>query len=97
VLPFQGTYRIAAIVAAVHVVGAALTAWYVSVAERTDGQAVMLWVYWMIIDLPVSFLSYELLNVQPVIVHLVIGSLWWFVLAVVLTRLIRSMRGIRTP
>ena len=88
-MPFRGAYRIAAIVAAVHIVGAALTAWYVSAVEQTSGQAGMIWAFWTIIDLPVSFLSYELLDVQPVIVHVVIGSLWWFVLAVVLTRLVR--------
>ena len=95
-IPFQGAYRVAAIVAALHVVGAVLTAWYVSVASHTDGQAVLVWVYWMVIDFPVSFLSYQLLDVQPVIVHAIFGSFWWFVLAAVLTRLIRLMRGRNT-
>lgn len=94
--PFQGAYRTATIIAIAHVIGAALTGWYVSVAEQTSGQAPMIWAIWMIIDLPVSFLSYELLDLQPVVVHTVIGSLWWFFLALVVTRISQSMRRKRT-
>ena len=91
-IPFKGAYRIAALVAAVHVVGVALTAWYVSVAEQTSGQAGLVWAYWIIIDFPVSFLGYTLLNGHFLLVPLVIGTIWWFFLAVVVTRIVQSIR-----
>ena len=45
-VPFKGAYRAAAIVAVLHVIGCALTAWYVSAAEQTSGQAVLVWAIW---------------------------------------------------
>jgi hypothetical protein len=39
-------------VALLHLLGVIATAWYV--AQSTDGQAPMVWVYWAFIDLPWS-------------------------------------------
>jgi hypothetical protein len=44
-------------VAVVHLLGVTATAWYV--AQSTDGQAPMVWVYWAVIDFPWS-LAYVL-------------------------------------
>jgi hypothetical protein len=91
--PFEGTYKIAGIVAAVHLVGVVLTAWYVSVASQTSGQAVLVWVYWGFIDFPISFLAYSLLNGQFFLAHALIGTLWWFFLVAVIVRIIQALRG----
>jgi hypothetical protein len=92
VTPFKGAYRIAAFVAAIHLVCVALTAWYVSAEEQTSGQAVLVWAIWLLIDFPVSFLGYFLFEGQFFLVHAVIGSLWWFFLAVVVTRIVQAIR-----
>lgn len=92
-VPFKGAYRIAAIVAAIHFVLVALTAWYVSAAEQTSGQAVLVWAIWLLIDFPVSFLAYFLLEDRYFLAHAVIGSLWWFFLITVVTRMVQAIRG----
>jgi|HubBroStandDraft_1064217.scaffolds.fasta_scaffold1126486_1 hypothetical protein len=91
-MPFKGAYRTATIVAAIHLVGVVLTAWYVSVAEQTSGQAVLVWALWLIIDLPVSFLGYWLFEGQFFFVHAVVGTLWWFFLITVITRILQALR-----
>jgi hypothetical protein len=92
-IPFKGAYRPAAIVAVIHLLCVALTAWYVSVAEQTSGQAVLVWAFWLFVDFPVSFLGYFLLDGQFFLVHAVIGSLWWFFLITVATRIVQAVRG----
>ena len=96
-LPFRQAYRVASIVAGTHVVGAVLTAWYVSVAEQHSGQAVMVWAFWALIDIPVSLIGYELLDGHVAMLHIFVGSLWWFFLAAVLTRLIQAAPMKRPP
>jgi hypothetical protein len=77
-------------VALVHLLGTLLTSWYVSVASETDGQAVLVWAIWAIIDLPVSALAYQLSGFSPLVVHGVIGSTWWYFLALVVRRLLKN-------
>jgi hypothetical protein len=92
-IPFRGAYRIATIVAALHLLGVALTAWYVSTAEQSSGQAVMVWAFWSIIDLPVSLLGYFLFDGQYFLVHAVVGTLWWFFVITVITRIVQAWSG----
>jgi hypothetical protein len=92
-MPFKGAYRPAIVVAIFHLLGVILTAWYVSTAEQTSGQAVLVWALWGIVDLPVSFLGYFLLDGQFFLVHGVIGTLWWFFLITVITRIVQALRG----
>lgn len=93
--PFEGSYRIATIAAAVHLVCVVLTAWYVSVLEQHSGQAVLLWVYWTFIDFPVSLLGYFLTDNRFFLTHALIGTLWWFFLIAVIARIIQALRGRR--
>ena len=95
-LPFRQAYRVASIVAGTHLVGAVLTAWYVSVAEQHSGQAVMVWAFWALIDIPISLVGYELLDGHVAMLHIFVGSLWWFFLAAVLTRLVQTARTNRS-
>jgi hypothetical protein len=90
--PFKGAYRIAAVAAGIHLACVALTAWYVSALSQTSGQAVLLWVYWLLIDFPVSLLGYFLFDGQFFLVHAVIGSLWWFFLVLVIARIVQALR-----
>jgi hypothetical protein len=90
--PFEGSYRIAAAAAGVHIVLVVLTAWYVSVASQTSGQAVLVWIYWGAIDFPISFLSYFLLNGHFFLAHALIGTLWWFFLVAIIVRIFKAMR-----
>ena len=93
-VPFSGSHRIAATVAALHLVGALLTAWYVSVASASSGQAGLVWVFWMLVDLPISFLAYTLSDVGFLFTHALLGSLWWYFLVMVVTSFVKR-RGIR--
>jgi len=92
VIPFKGAYRVALIVAAIHLVLVAITAWYISAAEQESGQTVLIWVYWLFIDFPVSLLAYFLLDGRFFLAHAVIGTLWWFFLITVVTRIIQAVR-----
>jgi hypothetical protein len=92
-VPFKGAYRPATVVAVFHLFGVIFTAWYVSAAEQTSGQAVLVWALWLIIDLPVSLLGYFLFEGQYFWVHAVIGTLWWFFLITVITRSLQAFRA----
>jgi hypothetical protein len=48
----RGVQRVAAIVAGLHLAGVVATAFYV--AQSSEGQAPLVWVYWAFIDLPWS-------------------------------------------
>ncbi len=80
-IPFKGAFRTGAVVGVLHLLLVALTAWYVSAAESV--QADVVWVFWALIDFPVSLLGYSLFGLQVFLVHAVIGSLWWFFLVTV--------------
>ena len=56
----------------------------------------MVWAIWALIDIPVSLIGYELLDGHVAMLHIVVGSLWWFFLAAVLTRLVQAIRGNRS-
>lgn len=89
-IPFKGTHRIGSFVATVHLLGVLLTVWYVSIASDSSGQAGMVWAFWIVADLPISFLAYELTNSGIILVHVVLGTIWWYFLAMVLTRLLKG-------
>jgi hypothetical protein len=97
-LPFEGTFRIAGTAAALHFVGACLTAAYVSVASESSGQAVMVWAVWALIDFPFSLLAYSLVDAHSwgehsiFLAHAVLGTVWWFFLVAVAARLFQSFR-----
>ena len=82
------TYLVAAIVALAHLIAVGATAWYESSSDA--GQAPMVWVYWAFIDFPVSLL-YASLNDSVLIVHGIIGTLWWFVLLVLLSKMLTKL------
>jgi hypothetical protein len=86
------SFRIAAIVALLHLVGVLLTAWYVSVQEQSSGQAVLVWVYWTFIDFPISFLGYFLLDDNTFLTHALLGTIWWFVAIAGVARLLEASR-----
>jgi len=71
------------------VVFAAFLAYYLDVNQR-DGQAMLLWTYWLIIDFPVSLLvplgwsfispESDLSRYWLYFVHGVAGTLWWYLI-----------------
>jgi hypothetical protein len=65
-------------------------AWNTSSADG-DAQAALVWVLWFIIDLPVSFLSYELTECSPLVIHGIFGTLWWYFVALVVVTVCRSL------
>jgi hypothetical protein len=77
---------VAAAVAGVHLLGVLLTALYVS--KSPDGQAPLVWAYWLFIDLPWSFPLWQLMSGSFVLIHGVIGTAWWYVLVLLVGRLI---------
>jgi hypothetical protein len=83
-------HAIAAGVAAAHLLGVLLTEYYVS--GSSDGQAPLVWVYWMFIDLPWSLPLWELMSGKLILIHGVIGTVWWYLLTIFIERLIAFVR-----
>jgi hypothetical protein len=77
---------VAAAVAGVHLLGVLLTALYVS--KSPDGQAPLVWAYWLFIDLPWSLPLWQLMSGSFVLIHGIIGTAWWYVLVLLVGRLI---------
>jgi hypothetical protein len=73
-------FVVAIAVALLHLAGVLWTASYVS--HSLEGQAPLVWAYWIFIDLPWSLLPIE----SPLLVHGLIGTVWWCVLVVILSR-----------
>lgn len=77
----------------------AFLAYFQSVSER-DGQAMLLWGYWLIIDFPVSLLvplGWSLIDPDSPLsrywlyaVHGVIGTVWWYCLPLIIARVYRK-------
>ena len=80
-------------VAGVHLVGVMLTAVYVAFASQTSGQAVLVWALWAVVDMPVSLLAYTLSGMEPVEIHAVFGSLWWYLLAMLAIAIRKQLRS----
>ena len=93
------THVVASAVAGVHLLGVLLTALYVS--QSTDGQAPLVWTYWMFIDLPWSLPLWQLMSGSFVLIHGVIGTVWWYLLVLLIGRLITFAKsktaGSRAP
>ena len=73
------------VVAVLHLLGFCLTYWYVS--TNASGQAPVIFIVWAFIDLPWSLPLYELLNWNLWLIHGLIGTAWWFVLTILITRI----------
>jgi len=71
--------------------GVLLTAWYVS--GSSDGQAPLVWAYWMFIDLPWSLPLWQLMGGRFVLIHGVICTAWWYLLVLLIGRLIVFARA----
>jgi len=84
------THAIAAAVAAAHLLGVFLTQYYVSTSS--DGQASLVWAYWMFIDLPWSLPLWELMNGKFLLIHGVAGTAWWYLLILIIGRLVAFIR-----
>ena len=78
-------HSIALVVAGVHLLGVLLTAWCVSAS--TEGQAPLVWVYWMMLDLPWSLLLVQLIGSNFIVIHGIVGTMWWYFLAILVARL----------
>jgi hypothetical protein len=87
-------FGIGAAFAIVHLLGVCLTAWNGSTALAE--QAPWLWVFWIVIDLPWSFLLYQLTDWSPVIVHGLI-SIWWFFLPILIGKMVIRLRSVFRP
>jgi hypothetical protein len=73
-------FVVATVVAILHLAGVLWTASYVS--HSLEGQAPLVWVYWIVIDLPWSLLPFQ----SPLLVHGLIGTVWWCVLIIIFSR-----------
>jgi hypothetical protein len=88
-LPKQAR-QFATIVAGMHLLGVGATEWYVSTSPV--GQAPMVWLYWAFADFPVSLL-YALLDDSFLIVHGVLGTIWWYFLTAVIVRCLIALKA----
>jgi len=70
---------------------------YLGDLSGRDGQGPLLWVYWLVIDFPVSLLVILLFAVDITshyvmyIVHGVLGTIWWLFLPTVLYKGIKKV------
>ena len=70
---------------------------YLGDLSGRDGQGPLLWVYWLVIDFPVSLLVILLFAVDITshyvmyIVHGILGVIWWFFLPTVLYKGIKKV------
>jgi hypothetical protein len=77
-------------VATVHLLGVLLTQYYVSTSS--DGQASLVWAYWMFIDLPWSMPLWEQVGGKLVLIHGVVGTIWWYLIALFIGKLVARVR-----
>ena len=84
--------KIGLLLAASHLIVFIWFLYYLNDLSARDGQGPLLWVYWLVIDFPVSLLVILLFAVDVTshyvmyIVHGVLGTLWWFYLPTVLCK-----------
>jgi hypothetical protein len=92
--------RFALGLAALHVVLFLAFLAYFRDASHHDGQAMLLWTYWLVIDFPVSLLvpaGWSLIEPDSPLtrywlhfVHGVMGTLWWYLLPLIVARVYRK-------
>jgi hypothetical protein len=84
---FLKTYLLASTLAATHLLGCLLT--WVHISGQNGAESGMGWAVWLLIDLPWTFFIYEFIDsfYPAFIVHLIVGTLWWFLVGVFLRRL----------
>jgi hypothetical protein len=87
------THVVAAAVAAVHLLGVLLTASYVS--GSSEGQAPLVWICWLFIDLPWSLPLWQLTSGSFVLLHGVIGTAWWYILVLFIGWLVTRIKARR--
>lgn len=64
-----------------------------AVAHSDSGEAGMVFVLWAFIDFPWSFALIDLLDWNVWIIHGLIGTVWWFVLTVLVIRAVTAVKG----
>ena len=80
-------------VAVIHIEGVGVTYWYV--ATSSDGQAVLVWSYWVFIDFPFS-LPLWVLSDSFVFIHGIVGTIWWFTLVFLFVPALAKLRAALT-
>lgn len=88
-------HMFATAVALLHLLGVILTASYIS--GSSESQAPLVWVYWFFIDVPWSLLFWNIASGSLAVFHGVVGTLWWYVLAMLVWRLIAFVRTKAVP
>lgn len=84
-MKLERNHLIAAILAGLHLLGVLLTALYVS--GSADGQAPLVWAYWMFVDMPWSLPLWQLMEGRFILIHGVIGTAWWYAVVLGVGRL----------
>ncbi|PHR26010.1 MAG: hypothetical protein COA36_13235 [Desulfotalea sp.] len=85
--------KIGVFLASVHLSAIIAFICYLEFLPKPDGQEPLMWVYWLIIDFPVSLLVllFFLLNITSHImlylVHGIVGTVWWLFVPVIVNRL----------
>jgi hypothetical protein len=82
--------KLGLLLAAIHLIMFFWFLYYLNDLLSRDGQGPLLWVYWLVIDFPVSLLVILLFAVDITshymlyFVHGILGTIWWFYLPTVL-------------
>jgi hypothetical protein len=96
-VPFAGAHRAAAVVAGVHFI-AVLATWAVEILEANhSGQAVLVWVPWALVDFPVSLITYDCFGDKPALMHLTVGTMWWYLLVAIAVSAGKAYRARLAP
>jgi hypothetical protein len=78
--------KLGSLLAAIHLIMFFWFLYYLDGLSSRDGQGPLLWVYWLVIDFPVSLLVILLFAVDITshymlyFVHGILGTIWWFYL-----------------
>jgi len=97
------------LLALMHVIIFVLFLIYLSSVYDRDGQAILLWAYWLILDFPVSLLlllGWDLMGSSetqimiflryylPHFVHGVLGTIWWLYLPSFIQKIWWKLKGL---
>jgi len=76
--------------------------WFLSYLDElsgSDGQGPLLWVYWLVIDFPVSLLVIIMFAIDVTshymlfFVHGILGTIWWFFVPTILYKGFMRIKG----
>lgn len=100
--PKQKQYIFGVILALFHTCLLLYTFYYVNAIEAGTAQIQLVWVFWLIIDFPISifmilhlFLGGYVEVFSILLIHGLIGTIWWFLLPTLVVKILRKLKVLK--